>query len=114
MSQIETNGRHAMVHYAAPACIDKNDTPKPGLMSLLDGGFNFGECKQVKEERNDPETPFIFHGEEYARVTRLWSAVYDFYAFSEGVAYHWYETRKVVWELNWSKRYAVQLSVAFA
>ncbi|CAI5729185.1 unnamed protein product [Hyaloperonospora brassicae] len=108
MSRIETNDRDAMVQYAAPAWINKKDTPKPRLMSQLAGGFNFGDCKQVKEVRNDPYTPYLFHGEEYSRATRLWTAGYDFYAPSEDVAYHWYETRKVVWERNWSKRYAVQ------
>ena len=54
ISRIETNDRDAMVQYADPAGIDKKDTPKPRLMSHLAGGFNFGDCKQVKEVRNDP------------------------------------------------------------
>ncbi|CAI5714495.1 unnamed protein product [Hyaloperonospora brassicae] len=34
-SQIETSYRYAMVQYAAPACIDKKDTPTPQLLSHL-------------------------------------------------------------------------------
>uniref|UniRef100_A0AAV1TU46 Uncharacterized protein n=1 Tax=Peronospora matthiolae TaxID=2874970 RepID=A0AAV1TU46_9STRA len=108
MSRIETKDPDAMVQYAAPAWIDKKDMPKPRLMSQLAGGFNFGSCKPVKEVRNDPYTPYLFHGEEYSRATRLWTAGYDFYAPSDDIAYHWYEERKVVWERDWNRRYKVQ------
>ena len=54
MSRIETNYRNAMMQYAAPDWIDKKYTPKPHLKSQLVGDFNFGECEQVKEVRNDP------------------------------------------------------------
>ena len=54
MSRIEANDRNVMMQYAAPDWIDKKDTSKPQLMSQLVDDFNFGECKQVKEVRNDP------------------------------------------------------------
>eukprot|EP00644_Phytophthora_capsici_P001598 jgi/Phyca11/131769/e_gw1.112.70.1 len=108
MSRIETQDADSMVQYAAPMWIDKKDTPKPRLMSQLAGGFNFGGCKQAKEVRNDPYTPYLFHGEEYSRASRLWTAGYDFYVPSEDIAYHWYEKRKVVWERDWSQRYVIQ------
>ncbi|KAI9916252.1 hypothetical protein PsorP6_017892 [Peronosclerospora sorghi] len=108
ISRIETQDPDAMVQNAAPVWINKKDTPKPRLMSQLASGFNFGGCKHVKEVRNDPFTPFLFHGEEYSRATRLWTAGYDFYVPSEDVAYHWYEKRNVVWERNWKKRYRIQ------
>ncbi|KAF1793155.1 Alpha/Beta hydrolase fold [Phytophthora cactorum] len=108
MSRIETQDPDSMVQYAAPMWINKKDTPKPRLMSQLAGGFNFGGCKQAKEVRNDPYTPYLFHGEEYSRATRLWTAGYDFYVPSEDIAYHWYEKRKVVWERDWSERYVIQ------
>ncbi|RLN38271.1 hypothetical protein BBJ28_00021200 [Nothophytophthora sp. Chile5] len=108
MSRIETKDKDSMVQYAAPMWIDKKDTPKPRLMSQLAGGFNFGGCTQAKEVRNDPYTPYLFHGEEYSRAARLWTSGYDFYVPSEDVAYHWYEKRKVVWERDWSERYVVQ------
>ncbi|KAF1781428.1 Alpha/Beta hydrolase fold [Phytophthora cactorum] len=107
MSRIETQDPDSMVQYAAPMWINKKDTPKPRLMSQLAGGFNFGGCKQAKEVRNDPYTPYLFHGEEYSRATRLWTAGYDFYVPSEDIAYHWYEKRKVVWERDWSERYVI-------
>ncbi|KAL7689402.1 putative alpha/beta hydrolase-3, glycosyltransferase, GlcNAc, nucleotide-diphospho-sugar transferase [Plasmopara halstedii] len=107
-SRIESNDRDAMVQYAAPVWIDKKKTPKPRLMSQLAGGFNFGGCKQTKEVRNDPYTPYLFHGEEYSRAARLWTAGYDFYVPSDDIAYHWYETRNVVWESDWNKRYIKQ------
>jgi hypothetical protein len=74
MSRIETQDADSMVQYAAPIWIDKKDTPKPRLVSQLTGGFNFGGCRQAKEVRNDPHTPYLFHGEEYSRASRLWTA----------------------------------------
>lgn len=108
MSRIETQDADSMVQYAAPMWIDKKDTPKPRLMSQLAGGFNFGGCTQAKTVRNDPYTPYLFHGEEYSRASRLWTAGYDFYVPSEDIAYHWYEKRKVVWERDWSERWQIQ------
>ena len=110
MSRIEKNDRDAMTQYADPSWIDKRDTSKPRLMSQqAGGGLSFVECKQVKEVRIDPQTPYRFCCKENPRATQLWTAGYDLYAPSESVAYHWYETRKVVWERHRSKRYAVQL-----
>jgi hypothetical protein len=109
-SRIETEDEDAMIQYSAPIWLDKKDVPKPRLMSQLAGGFNFGNCKQAKEVRNDPYTPYLFHGEEYSRAARLWTAGYDFYVPSEDVVYHWYEKRKVVWERDWGKRYVIQQS----
>lgn len=108
MARIETQDKDTMVQYAAPMWIDKKDTPKPRLMSQLAGGFNFGSCKQAKEVRNDPYTPYLFHGEEYSRATRLWTSGYDFYVPSEDIVYHWYEKRKVVWERDWGQRWLIQ------
>ena len=54
MSRIETNNRNDMMQYADPDWIDKKDTSKPQLISQLVDDFNFGECKQVKDVRNDP------------------------------------------------------------
>lgn len=109
-SRIETQDKDSMVQYAAPIWLDKKTVPKPRLMSQLAGGFNFGSCKQAKEIRNDPYTPYLFHGEEYSRAARLWTHGYDFYTPSEDVVFHWYEKRKVVWERDWNQRYIVQQS----
>ena len=107
-SRIETDDPDSMVQYGTPIWILKVDMPKPRLSSQLAGGFNFGGCKQTKEVRNDPYTPYLFHGEEYSRATRLWTNGYDFYAPSDDIAYHWYEKRKVVWERDWNERYLLQ------
>ncbi|CAI5713627.1 unnamed protein product [Peronospora effusa] len=108
MARIETDDPDAMVQYIIPLWINKTDMPKPRLSSQLAGGFNFGGCKQAKEVRDDPYTPYLFHGEEYSRAARLWTNGYDFYAPSENIVYHWYEKRKVVWERDWNARYLIQ------
>lgn len=110
MSRIETNDADSMVQYAAPMWIDRKDTPKPRLMSQLAGGFNFGSCVPALEVRNDPHTPYLFHGEEYSRAARLWTSGYDFYVPSEDVVYHWYEKRNVVWERDWGSRWYIMQS----
>ncbi|OQR96008.1 hypothetical protein THRCLA_07403 [Thraustotheca clavata] len=105
-SRIESSDPDSMIQYGAPIWISK--PPKPRLMSQLAGGFNFGNCIQAKTIRNDPHTPFLFHGEEYSRAARLWTSGYDFYVPNKDVVYHWYEPRKVIWEKDWDKRYFVQ------
>jgi hypothetical protein len=107
-ARIETEDPDSMIQYGTIIWLDRKDVPKPRLMSQLAGGFNFGNCKQAKEVRNDPYTPYLFHGEEYSRAARLWTSGYDFYTPNEDVVYHWYETRKVVWERDWGKRWAIQ------
>ncbi|TMW60402.1 hypothetical protein Poli38472_000444 [Pythium oligandrum] len=109
-SRIETEDADAMIQYAAPIWVDKKDVPKPRLMSQFAGGFNFGNCKQAVDVRNDPYTPYLFHGEEYSRAARLWTAGYDFYVPNDDIVFHWYEKRKVVWERDWGKRYVIQQS----
>ncbi|OQR87601.1 hypothetical protein ACHHYP_08494 [Achlya hypogyna] len=105
-SRIESEDADSMIQYRAPIWIPK--PTKPRLMSQFAGGFNFGNCVQAKTIRNDPYTPFLFHGEEYSRAARLWTAGYDFYVPNKDVVYHWYEPRKVIWEKDWDKRYFVQ------
>ncbi|KAF1313277.1 Hydroxyproline n-acetylglucosaminyltransferase, partial [Globisporangium splendens] len=107
-SRIESEDMDSMIQYGAPIWLQKSKVPKPRLMSQLAGGFNFGNCKQAKEIRNDPYTPYLFHGEEYSRAARLWTHGYDFYVPSEDIVYHWYEPRKVVWERDWGERYVIQ------
>lgn len=107
-ARIESQDKDSMIQYGAPIWINKKDVPKPRLMSQLAGGFNFGTCKQAIEVRNDPYTPFLFHGEEYSRAARLWTHGYDFYVPAEDVVYHWYEKRNVVWERDWGERYQIQ------
>lgn len=107
-SRIESEDPDSMIQYGAPIWLDKKDVPQPRLMSQLAGGFNFGGCTQAKEIRNDPFTPYLFHGEEYSRAARLWTHGYDFYVPNEDIVYHWYEPRKVVWERDWGERYVVQ------
>jgi hypothetical protein len=107
-SRIESEDADSMIQYGAPIWVNKKKVTKPRLMSQLAGGFNFGNCKQAREIRNDPYTPYLFHGEEYSRAARLWTSGYDFYVPSEDIVYHWYEPRKVVWERDWGERYVVQ------
>lgn len=110
VSRIETGDPDSMIQYGAPIWLDKATMKKPRLMSQLAGGFNFGNCQQAKNVRNDPYTPYLFHGEEYSRAARLWTAGYDFYVPNVDIVYHWYEKRKVVWERDWDQRYVIQQS----
>ncbi|KAF0695803.1 Aste57867_13400 [Aphanomyces stellatus] len=105
-SRIETADPDRMVQYGAPTWIPRPTKPK--LMSQFAGGFNFGDCVQAKTIRNDPYTPYLFHGEEYSRATRLWTAGYDFYVPTHDIVFHWYEARKVIWEKDWTSRFVVQ------
>lgn len=106
VAQIESNEKDAMIQYGAPEFIKPGK--KPRLQSQLAGGFNFGTCRQAKQVRNDPYTPYLFHGEEYSRAARLWTSGYDFYAPSKDICFHWYEPRKVVWERDWGTRFVIQ------
>lgn len=106
VSQIESKEVDAMIQYGAPEYVKPGKTPR--LQSQLAGGFNFGTCAQAKEVRNDPYTPYLFHGEEYSRAARLWTSGYDFYAPSKDICFHWYEPRKVVWERDWGTRFVIQ------
>ncbi|EQC36131.1 hypothetical protein SDRG_06247 [Saprolegnia diclina VS20] len=105
-ARIESADPDTMIQYGAPIWIPQPPTPR--LMSQFAGGFNFGNCVQATTVRNDPYTPFLFHGEEYSRAARLWTSGYDFYVPKKDVVYHWYEERKVIWEKDWDKRYFVQ------
>ena len=106
LAQIESEEKDAMVRYLPP--IKVKPSKKPRLQSQLAGGFNFGTCEQAKRIRSDPYTPYLFHGEEYSRASRLWTHGYDFYAPSKHICFHWYEDRKVVWERDWGERYEIQ------
>ncbi|XP_055356723.1 skp1-protein-hydroxyproline N-acetylglucosaminyltransferase-like [Paramacrobiotus metropolitanus] len=105
-AKIESADADAMVQYGSAVSIAR--MPKPRIMSQFAAGFNFGSCEHAKEARSDPYTPFLFHGEEYSRAARLWTRGYDFYAPTQDIVFHWYETRKVVWETDWEKRSLIQ------
>lgn len=101
-SAIEGKTADAMIQYGSATSIPVE--LKPRLQSQIAGGFNFGKCLPSRTIRNDPKTPFLFHGEEYSRAARLWTSGYDFYAPTKNVIGHWYEKRKVVWERDWGER----------
>ncbi|KAG9415910.1 hypothetical protein AC1031_000296 [Aphanomyces cochlioides] len=103
---IETKDADAMIQYGGTTPVAKPLTPQ--LMSQFAGGFNFGSAKQALEVRNDPYTPYLFHGEEYSKAARLFTHGYDMYAPSQDIAFHWFEKRNVIWEKNWSARYVIQ------
>ncbi|KDO28303.1 hypothetical protein SPRG_06353 [Saprolegnia parasitica CBS 223.65] len=104
--KIETEDADAMISYDAVQLIPVPE--KPRLMSQFAGGFNFGTAIQALEVRNDPYTPYLFHGEEYSKAARLFTHGYDMYVPKRQVVYHWYEKRNVVWERDWGDRYVVQ------
>ncbi|ETV95286.1 hypothetical protein H310_11187 [Aphanomyces invadans] len=70
-ARIENNNEDSMVQYSSSIQIPC--PPKPQLMSQFAGGFNFGTAESALEVRNDPYTPYLFHGEEYSRVARLFT-----------------------------------------
>ncbi|XP_055356855.1 skp1-protein-hydroxyproline N-acetylglucosaminyltransferase-like [Paramacrobiotus metropolitanus] len=105
-AKIESADADAMVQYGSAVSVTR--ASKPRLMPQFAAGFNFGSCEHAKEVRSDPYTPFLFHGEEYSRAARLWTRGYDFYAPTQDIVFHWYETRKVVWETDWEERSLIQ------
>jgi hypothetical protein len=107
LSRIETPDADSMVQYQAVRWVDKTNTTKPRLMAQFAGGFNFGSCQAYRDVPNDPFTPMLFYGEEYARAARLWTWGYDMYAPSVDVVYHFFETRKKIWDLDWSTSYPI-------
>ncbi|CAK4465781.1 unnamed protein product [Aphanomyces euteiches] len=107
-ARIENNGDDAMVQYSSVIRIPC--PTKPQLMSQFAGGFNFGTVEYALDIRNDPYTPFLFHGEEYSRAARLFTHGYDTYIPKHMIAYHYYEKRKVFWDENWDVKYLVAKS----
>ncbi|RHZ38734.1 hypothetical protein DYB26_005353 [Aphanomyces astaci] len=101
-ARIENNNDDAMVQYSSSIQIPC--PPKPQLMSQFAGGFNFGTAESALEVRNDPYTPYLFHGEEYSRVARLFTHGYDTYIPTHHLCFHWYEPRKAIWDHDWDKR----------
>ncbi|RQM20581.1 hypothetical protein B5M09_006858 [Aphanomyces astaci] len=101
-ARIENNNDDAMVQYSSSIQIPC--PPKPQLMSQFAGGFNFGTAESALEVRNDPYTPYLFHGEEYSRVARLFTHGYDTYIPTHHLCFHWYEPRKAIWDHDWGKR----------
>ncbi|ETV75347.1 hypothetical protein H257_10208 [Aphanomyces astaci] len=107
-ARIETIDDDAMVQYSAPAQQFMPYRFSPVLVSQFAGGFNFGSAAGALQVRNDPFTPFLFHGEEYSKAARLFTHGYDMYAPIRDVVYHYYEERPVVWERDWPQRYVIQ------
>ncbi|KAF0696817.1 Aste57867_12479 [Aphanomyces stellatus] len=105
-ARIETEDADAMIQYGATKAVPR--PAKPQLMSQFAGGFNFGTAKQALEVRNDPYTPYLFHGEEYSKAARLFTHGYDMYIPIRDIAFHWYEKRNVIWEKDWGNRYVIQ------
>eukprot|EP00595_Chromulina_sp_UTEXLB2642_P003100 CAMPEP_0196764434 /NCGR_PEP_ID=MMETSP1095-20130614/6124_1 /TAXON_ID=96789 ORGANISM="Chromulina nebulosa, Strain UTEXLB2642" /NCGR_SAMPLE_ID=MMETSP1095 /ASSEMBLY_ACC=CAM_ASM_000446 /LENGTH=395 /DNA_ID=CAMNT_0042120017 /DNA_START=280 /DNA_END=1467 /DNA_ORIENTATION=+ len=63
---------------------------KPVLAPLWSAGFSFSKCHMDKKVPYDPNFPFIFDGEEFARYIRLWTHGYDVYSPNELVLAHDY------------------------
>ncbi|KAF0688786.1 Aste57867_19645 [Aphanomyces stellatus] len=104
-ARIENDAPDAMVQYSSAITIACPETPL--LMSQYAGGFNFGTAVSALHVRNDPHTPFLFHGEEYSRVARLWTHGYDVYIPTHMVCYHWYEKRKAIWDKDWGAKMVI-------
>ncbi|KAF0716621.1 hypothetical protein As57867_002743, partial [Aphanomyces stellatus] len=100
--RIENNQPDAMVQYSSAIRIPC--PAQPQLMSQFAGGFNFGSAESALEVRNDPYTPYLFHGEEYSRVARLWTHGYDTYIPTHMVCFHYYEKRKGMWDEDWGAK----------
>ncbi|KDO28062.1 hypothetical protein SPRG_20220 [Saprolegnia parasitica CBS 223.65] len=108
-ARIETDDEDAMVQYSAPHQDWSLLSPSsPRLIAQFAGGFNFGPAAHAVWVRNDPYTPYLFHGEEYSMAARLFTHGYDLYAPRVDIVYHWYEHRHVIWERDWDTRYFVQ------
>ncbi|OQR88012.1 hypothetical protein ACHHYP_07704 [Achlya hypogyna] len=108
-ARIETDDADAMVQYGSALQLWLPVAPRtPWLIAQLAGGFNFGLATTALAVRNDPYTPYLFHGEEYSKAARLFTHGFDMYAPRIDIVYHRYEARKVVWERDWDTRYWIQ------
>ncbi|OQR96832.1 hypothetical protein THRCLA_07154 [Thraustotheca clavata] len=105
-AKIETEDGDSMVQYSASITVPAPATPR--LMSQFAGGFNFGTAESALAVRNDPHTPYMFHGEEYSKAARLFTHGYDMYIPTRDIVFHWYEPRKVIWEKDWGARWIIQ------
>ncbi|RLO13561.1 hypothetical protein DYB28_005846 [Aphanomyces astaci] len=76
-ARIETIDDDAMMQYSAPAQQFMPYRFSPVLASQFAGGFNFGSAAAALQVRNDPFTPFLFHGEEYSKAARLFTHGYQ-------------------------------------
>ncbi|EQC39000.1 hypothetical protein SDRG_03953 [Saprolegnia diclina VS20] len=74
-AKIETEDKDSMIQYSASITVPVPS--KPRLMSQFAGGFNFGTAQSALDVRNDPHTPYLFHGEEYSKAARLFTHGYD-------------------------------------
>ncbi|ETO14851.1 hypothetical protein RFI_22516 [Reticulomyxa filosa] len=69
------------------------DLSKPILVPFWGGGFAFSEGKLLKEVPLDPNTPWLFHGEEFHFASRAWTHGYDFYSPPYDVMFHRYANK---------------------
>ncbi|RHY13575.1 hypothetical protein DYB36_004171 [Aphanomyces astaci] len=104
--RIETDGADAMIQYGPATTI--NSPKVPTLMSQFAGGFSFQTVECALHIRNDPYTPYLFHGEEYSKAARLFTHGYDMYYPTHMVVYHWFELRKYVWDEDWGTKWKLQ------
>lgn len=63
-------------------------------------GFSFSKSEFIKDASYDPNTPFLFFGEEMDIAARAWTHGWDFYSPSETVIFHNYKRdhRNTFWE----------------
>ncbi|ETV95285.1 hypothetical protein H310_11186 [Aphanomyces invadans] len=104
--RIETDGTDAMIQYGAATTVKSPAVPQ--LMSQFAGGFSFSTSSCALHIRNDPYTPYLFHGEEYSKAARLFTHGYDMYYPTHMVVYHWFEVRKYIWDDDWGRKWKLQ------
>ncbi|KAF0716620.1 Aste57867_2749 [Aphanomyces stellatus] len=104
--RIETDDADAMIQYGAATTVKSPSVPK--LMSQFAGGFSFATAECTLHIRNDPYTPYLFHGEEFSKAARLFTHGYDMYYPTHMVVYHWFEVRKYVWDEDWGTKWKLQ------
>ncbi|CAK4147942.1 unnamed protein product [Aphanomyces euteiches] len=104
--RIETEDADSMIQYGAATNIPSPKVPQ--LMSQFAGGFSFATAECALHIRNDPYTPYLFHGEEYSKAARLFTHGYDMYYPTHMVVYHWFEVRKYVWDEDWGRKWKLQ------
>ncbi|RHZ04556.1 hypothetical protein DYB37_003185, partial [Aphanomyces astaci] len=75
--RIETEDADSMIQYGAATTVVSPNVPT--LMSQFAGGFSFSTSSCALHIRNDPYTPYLFHGEEYSKAARLFTHGYDMY-----------------------------------
>ena len=79
------------------------DLKHPVLVPFWAAGFSFSKSHFRDTVPFDPNTKWLFHGEEFHQGTRLWTHGYDFYSPQYDILFHKYAARASRGKMPFSK-----------